>query len=149
MKNKNLLLYTSIASILIAVFIVFINYKLNNKNDESKYLQSVNYNEVKKLIDDKETFILFIGSKTCHACKLFTPIFQEVLNEYNIYSKYIDLNDYSDAEKNRLTNLIKVESVPTVAFINEGSEISVINRIIGNIAKDKIIDKLRANDYIE
>jgi len=147
LKNKNLITYTIIFFLLILLSIFIISYQYN-KNQDSLYLQSINYSKLIELLDAKETFIMYIGSANCSACQTFAPIFEEVLSEYNIRAKYINLDNYGNDRKT-VTELFKIDSIPTVIFINNGEEISVLNRIDKIISKDEIIEKLKNNDYIK
>jgi predicted bacteriocin transport accessory protein len=148
MKKNNVLIYIAIISIAIASFIFILNYN-NNDNIKSKYLDKINYTEFKQLIDNKETFILYIGSKDCSHCKAFAPKFIDVIEKYKINVNYIDLATYSEANRNKVFNIINISGTPTVVFITKGEEQYTANRIDGDRSKDIIIEKLRLNNYIK
>lgn len=116
----------------------------------SNNIKEINYNEVNSLIKNKETFILYIGSASCSNCVEFEPKFNSVIKEYNIKNaKYIDLDNFDDDEKNNLNKIINISGTPTVVFIKNGEEESMTNRINGNVSKEKIISRLKANEYIK
>ena len=56
------------------------------------YLKEISYDEYKKLLEDKETFILEVMSDDCTACKDFRPKLAEVASEYQIEVKYINID---------------------------------------------------------
>lgn len=113
-------------------------------------IDEINYSDFKKLIDDKETFILYIGSTTCHNCTEFTPKFNNVLNKYNISSvKKIELDKINSDDKDEFNKKINVSGTPTVVFIENGEEESMTNRINGNVDEEKIISRLKSNGYIK
>lgn len=113
-------------------------------------VKEINFNEFNSLIKDNKTFILYVGSDTCISCKEFSPKFESVINDNNINNVYyIDLDDLSDNDKNSFNKLINVNGTPTVVFINKGEEESTYNRINGNVSTEKIITRLKANDYIK
>jgi len=128
----------------ILLFIIFITACSNNN------IKSINYKDFDKLIENKKTFILYIGSTSCINCTEFEPKFKEVIYNYNISEvKYIDLEKFSDEEKNELNKVVNISGTPTVVFINNGEEKSMTNRINGNVSKEKIISRLKSNEYIK
>jgi predicted bacteriocin transport accessory protein len=147
MKNNKLLIFIVIMCITIATFIFVTN--LNNDNVNSKYLNKTNYNEFKQLIKDKETFILYIGSKDCSHCKAFKPKLIDVLEQYKINVKYVDLSTYSEKDRDNLFSIINISGTPTVSFVINGEESSTMNRISGDVTKDQIIEKMKINNYIK
>ena len=113
-------------------------------------LVEIDYKEFKNLIDNKESFILYVGSTDCHNCSEFTPKFEEVLDEYNIdKAKIIEIDKLSDDDRNEFNKIINVSGTPTVVFIEDGEEKSMTNRINGNVDKEKIISRFKSNEYIK
>ncbi|MGI6324651.1 MAG: thioredoxin family protein [Bacilli bacterium] len=152
MKNKNLLTYLVIFSIIMVFSIILINAQIKdntNKETGPSYLKTITLNELEQLIEDKETFILFIGSTECGACKLFTPNLEAVLTKYKIKINYIAHNKLDNEERSNFQHLIQFDSYPTVVFFENGIENSTINRIVGAAPQNKIIEKLKDNGYIE
>ena len=74
---------------------------------------------------------------------------EEVLNEYNVIGYVINLSDMSDKELEEFDKLFNVDGTPTTIFMTEGKELSLLQRIDGNVAKEKIITKLENNNYIK
>ncbi len=156
MKNKKLLNYVLAFSIFMVFLILFINSQLKQNNNEettnnntTEYLTTITYNDLDKLIKDKEDFILFVGKASCPACQQFTPNFKAVLNKYKINANYLNLESLTNEELEAFDSFIKVANIPTVAFIYDGVEVSVVNRITGAVSQNEIIAKLRDNDYIK
>lgn len=151
MKNKNLLTYLVIFSIIMVFSIILINAQIDddtNKTDTS-FITTITFSEFEQLIEDKETFILFIGSTECGACKLFTPNLEAVLTKYKIKINYIAHNKLDNEERSNFQHLIQFDRYPTVVFFENGIENSTINRIVGAAPQNKIIEKLKDNGYIE
>lgn len=113
-------------------------------------LEKINYDKFNSLINNKETFIIYIGSSTCHNCTEFNPKFEKIINDYDIKNvKYIEIDKFSDDEKKEFNKIINVSGTPTVVFIENGEEKSMTNRINGNVSEDKIISRFKSNGYIE
>lgn len=113
-------------------------------------VEEINYKEFDSLIEDKQSFILYIGSASCSNCTEFGPKFERVIEENNISDVYyIDLDELSDDEKSSFNKVVNITGTPTVVFITDGKEESSFNRINGNVSKEKIKTRLEANDYIK
>ncbi|HHT38774.1 MAG TPA: thioredoxin family protein [Mollicutes bacterium] len=129
---------------LIVLLIVFTNW---NKNNE--YLKDVTYSEIKNKVENKESFVLYIGNEFCSYCKLFEPKLRAVANEYKLVIYKIDTATMTTDENQEFKGLVGSVGTPTVVFFYDGVESGTSNRMNGNISKDKIIDKLKINDYIK
>ncbi|MBQ7141332.1 MAG: thioredoxin family protein [Bacilli bacterium] len=113
-------------------------------------IKKIDYKEFNDLIENQKTFILYVGSASCSNCIEFEPKFKEIIKDHNIRNaRYIDLDKFNDEEKNKLNKIINISGTPTVIFIENGEEESMTNRINGNISKEKIISRLKSNNYIK
>lgn len=129
---------------IIMIFTVFSLTACGNKTYDE-----ISYKQLNEMLENKESFILFIGSSTCSACAVYRETLNEVINEYNVDVKYIDLHALSDEDNVAVTNLFPISGTPTTVFITNGEEKDTYNRISGNVAKSKIVEKLKENDYIK
>ena len=109
----------------------------------------ISYKEFKEKVDKKENFFVEIIQTGCSACQSFAPKYKEVLEEYNLTSYQLNFTNMSDEDYESFDKEWNVAGTPTVIFITEGSEITTLQRITSNIAKSKIISKLKSNGYIE
>ena len=77
--------------------------------------------------------IKYFSAKWCGPCRAFRPVMEEIASEgYSV--QFIDVD-----ESNSLQEEYKVSSVPTIV-IEENSV--VINRFIGVITKQQLLEKL-------
>ena len=75
----------------------------------------------------------YFSAKWCGPCRTFKPVMEEIASEgYSV--QFIDVD-----ESNSLQEEYKVSSVPTIV-IEENSV--VINRFIGVITKQQLLEKL-------
>ncbi len=116
---------------------------------ESNYLKSMDYNDFKEKVDNKESFIVEVVQTGCSACKDFTPRYRKVINKYKVTSYQLNYSDLSDKEKKEFDNVFSIQSTPTVLFITKGEEKSVLTRIVGAVEEEKIINKLKTAGYIK
>jgi thioredoxin 1 len=72
----------------------------------------------------------------CGPCKMMAPIFEELKNEYQGKVEFVEINvDENQAKAQEMG----VMSIPTYILMEDGQE---IDRIIGAVAKDKMVELL-------
>ena len=146
MKSKRELLIILGLAIIVIGFVIAIFI-----NDGNKYLIDISYKELVKKIENKESFILYVGKEGCSACETFNPKFKNVINKYKVTAYYLDLAKYSDEEKEYVVDNVSFKGTPTVVFMEKGKDsLSSDTKIVGaNISEDKIIEKLKNRGYIK
>ena len=115
----------------------------------SSNLKSLSYNELNKKLENKETFFFVVIRDGCQHCENFIPKVDDVLNEYDIVGYKINYSNLSEKEDDEFYNTFGVDSTPTTIFIKDGKEVSILQRLVGNVSKDKLISKLETNNYIK
>lgn len=138
------------------VFIVLISIILivllsGNKMDNSEYdLIKVNYNEFIDKIDNEDSFILVVSQSTCSHCATYKPKLKKIASEYGINIFYIDYDTESDDIQKKFLNDFKLSgSTPTTIFIKEGKEISLLNRLEGDLTVEKITNHFEKMGFIK
>lgn len=111
--------------------------------------QEIDYRTMMDKFDQKEDFILFIGSEDCNHCSLYKVTLEEVIKKYHMDIFYIDISKLSKEEKSKLISYVNYSGTPTTAFIKKGEETSIYDRIDGNQPYDKVVEKLRKQGYIK
>lgn len=114
-----------------------------------KTYQEITYTEYNKMIEEKQNFVLFIGSETCSACAVYKEYLNEVIKDYQVEVKYIDLDKVTEDEYNKLKARHSFSGTPTTIFITDGYEKSTYNRINGSKEYNKIVEKFKENGYIK
>ena len=131
--------------VLIGIFCLFCTGCGNNKL--SGYSE-ISFDDYKRLVENKESFPLVIGSSTCSACSLFKPTMESFIKKYQVDVKYIDLSKLSDDERNSLNSLINFESTPTTVFFKDGEQTSVYYRIVGSESFSNVVNMYKKMGYI-
>ena len=100
-------------------------------------------NEKIKVINKEEFKIEVLGSKEpvlvdfyadwCGPCRMMGPVMEEVSKEYKVFKVNTDNEEELAAEYG-------IMSIPCVIAFKDGKE---INRSIGYVSKDKIIDLIK------
>lgn len=115
----------------------------------NKTYDEISYDELNKMLEDKQDFILFIGSDTCSACNTYKGTLNDVIEEYGTDVKYIDLASLSEAQESSLISKFPITGTPTTVFITNGEEEDTHNRIVGSAKKSEIIEEFKDNGYIK
>ena len=111
-------------------------------------LKSISYNKLIDKLKDKDTFFFVVIRDGCEHCEKFVPKIEDVLSEYNLSGYKLNYSDLDEEEDKKFYSKFGVDGTPTTIFIKEGREVSMLQRIEGNVSKEKIIDKLIINGYI-
>ena len=130
------------------IFFLFIILLLSGCNSLGTY-DEISYKEMNKMINDKEDFVLFIGSETCSACSTYKVTLNRVIKKYGVDVKYIDISKLSEKEHSELIANYPISGTPTTIFIKNGIEKDTYNRIDGSVKFSKIVEKLKENGYIK
>ena len=145
MKSKT---FKLILGILIIIFVgIIIGYFIFNKNNN---LVKLDYKDIVNKIDNKESFVLCVSRTTCSHCQSYKPKLQKVANKYNIKIYYTNIDTYNKDELNDFNSRITFDGgTPVTLFIKNGEEKTTATRIISDVSSEKIIDKLKKNDFIK
>lgn len=112
--------------------------------------KTITFDEYKSKIDNKESFILFIGSETCSHCTEFKKTINEVLKEYNVEINYIDISKFTVTESEKFNAMVKFTGTPTTVFYENGvEEHPSYNRISGSRSYSEVVKALKKNGYIK
>lgn len=128
--------------VLILFMVIFISGCKRTTYDE------ISYNDFKKLVENKESFPLVIGSSTCSACSMFRPTMEAFIKKYNIDVKYIDISKLSEDDNKEFATIIGFQSTPTTVFFVDGEQTSAHDRIVGSEDLNGVIFAYKRMGYI-
>lgn len=111
--------------------------------------QEVDYDKLIQMFEQKESFILFIGSTECSHCDLYKLTLDDVIKKYQVKITYVDVSKLEKEEVSKLKSIVNYTGTPTTAFIENGVETSMYDRIDGNKTIDKVVEKLKKKGYIK
>ncbi len=141
-KKKGLILVIICLIILIGAFIT-------DRILSKDYLIELKYDEVMEKVDNKESFVLLFSQTTCSHCAQYKPKLSQVAKDYKINIYYLEVDLLKDKQEKELKKHFSYNSTPVTLFITDGDEVTAATRIVGDVAKDKIISKLKSNGYIK
>ncbi len=136
-----------IKKIIIVIFTgILVTACFNNK----PYIE-IKYDKFIEKIENKETFIFYIGSSECKYCVKFEKALKRVVDEYDVDVYYINTAEdkMTVEERKDLNDIVNYGGTPTTIFVVEGEVQSKYNRINGAVSSEKIIELFKRNGYIK
>lgn len=110
--------------------------------------EEINYSEYSSLIEEKEDFILYLGSSECSHCSSFKPILEQIIDKYDLEVKYVDISKLSSEEYAVLQNKTKLQGTPTVVFVEDGI-VQTSPKIVGAVEYNVALEKFKESGYIK
>lgn len=152
MKKKIIIIATISIIILSIIGLIYASKTLNEKTEnEDKYLITIKFDELKKKIENKESFILLISQEQCSHCAEYKPILKKVLAKHNVYAYELKLDKpkLTKQETAELKDIANTSGTPTTVFIENGAETSTSTRLVGTKTASEIENRLKALKYIK
>ena len=126
------------------LFVIMTCFCLTGCNN-SEVIKEIEYSDLEKMIDNKDSFILEIVHTGCRHCEEFSPRFRTVLKNNNVTAYSLNLYNLSDDDMKKFNDLTtSVSGTPTVLYFEDGKETS--NRIYGAVDNEKVEDFLEKID---
>lgn len=105
------------------------------------------YDELNKKLDNKETFVLVIGSSTCSACAQYKETMKDVIKDKQVEIFYLDLYKLNDEDRAKVDSKYSIKGTPSTLFIKEGKE-DIYNRLGGAESYSTVIEKLKQHGFV-
>ena len=145
MKNKNV--YIALIIFVAIIVILLVNYA--NTPKPGSFIQ-LDYKGVIKKVDNKDKFILVVSKSTCSHCATYKPKIEAIVKEYGTDVYYIDYDEETeDTQKEFLEKFNLDGATPMTLFFEKGKEISVLNRIEGDLSSEKVITTFKKMGFID
>lgn len=144
-KKKNIILGVLICILIILVCVLLF---IIGKKSDFKSIEDIDLTTLKTKIDNKEKFVLVVTQTGCSHCMAYLPVLEEVGEEYKLTFYDINMTNLSDDEKTEFNKLVRISGTPTTIFYTNGEEESTTTRLVGEKTKDKIINRLKSEGYI-
>ena len=142
--NKKILIVISIIILLVVAILYFFGYF-----DKKNYCTEISLEQLEDKINNKDTFILFIGSTNCSHCKDFQPTLNQIIKDYDLTIYYINVYKLNSDQNTKLLSLINYgSSTPQLYFIENGGY-SQYNKLSGARSYKEVLSKLQKNGYVE
>lgn len=133
--------------LLISVFLTAI--LLTGCNGKITSYQEIKYDKLIEMFEDKEDFVLFIGSSQCSHCQSYKPKLEAIIKVNQIKVYYIDVNELSNDENEALERYVPYSGTPYTVFIEDGKVKENGTSIVGDHDIDYIKKVFQKNGYIK
>lgn len=104
-------------------------------------LSYIKPNDVEKLFNDKETFIIVISNALCSHCQTYLPVLEKVLKEELETAYVVDILELEESDTAKLKKYIDYNGTPMTFFVKKG-EIQKDLTMSGPKTESQIKDKL-------
>ena len=140
MQKKQYLILGIVLVILILAGIIFLL--------TSKKIKAINYEAYEHKFENKETFILYVGSKDCTHCQSFRPTLEKIVRDYRLDVFYLDVSTLNEEEYAKMENKTHLKGTPTVVFVEEG-RVKTSPKIVGDLSYHDAVEIFKESGYIK
>ena len=128
---------------ILLIFSIFMFTGCGNKG-----YKEINYDKLKEMVSNQETFTLFIGRETCSSCDMFKSILKDrYTKEYDATIYYIDTDKLTDDEMIEFNSTYTYDGTPAITIIVEG-KFSTYNTKTGYNSYDDMIEMMKKYNII-
>ncbi len=113
-----------------------------------KTYDQIDYQTLKKMVSNKEDFVLILGQTTCSACAAYKITINELVKNTGLDIKYIDIDVLDEKEHDYVMEHFYLDATPVTAFVKNGEEVRE-DRITGNQKYSKVEAKFKEKGYIK
>lgn len=129
-------IFSFVVVILLVVLIATRPSKGEKEYDVSS-MKIVTVQEIKEMFDDKGTYVLMFGEKTCEVCQKLLPKMVEAQKELNYTTRYIDILsiDFETNSWKAVEKLLDMKSTQTISEDGSGdTETNTYGYFLSNYA---------------
>ncbi len=146
-EKKKMITFTIILSVIaVALIGVFAFIELR----ENGVIGSLESNEImsefNKIYNGKERTVIFYSSSTCSYCELQKPVFETVVEDYDVKTYSIDSNELSSSQRKQVLNKLGIEhATPTMVIVQNGK---VVASQVGYTEGRALVDFFKENKIV-
>ena len=112
-------------------------------------LKKINLNNLKDMLNKKETFILYLTDESTEGNVLKKSL-TKVSKNNKLITYYLNTKNLNEKEIKELKNIITFEDTNIIIFIKKGSEETVLSRIDDvYLSESKLKDEFKIQGYIK
>lgn len=116
----------------------------------SKYTTytELSFDELQNKLNNKDSFVLVIGSNTCSACAMYKETMEEVIKDKQVEIFYLDNDKLNEEQYLKIKSKYIIEGTPTTVFIKDGQQTMTYGRINGSASYSEVIKMLKKYGFI-
>lgn len=146
-QKKKMIIFTVLLSVVaIALIGIFAFMELRENNVIGSLESKEIMNEFNKVYNKKEKTVIFYSSSTCGYCELQKPIFETIIEDYNIKTYSIDSNELSSSQRKEVLKKLGIEhATPTMVIVENGK---VVASKVGYTDGSALVDFFKENKVV-
>lgn len=146
-QKKKMIIFTIILSVIaIALMGVFAFIELRENNIIGSLDSQKIMTEFNKAYNKKEKTVIFYSSSTCSYCELQKPIFETIVEDYNVKTYLIDSNSLSSTQRKEVLKKLGIEhATPTIVIVENGK---VVASKVGYTDGSALVDFFKENKVV-
>lgn len=125
--NKLSKIFLAVIVILLGIILIIIsqNPKEDNEYDVST-MNEVTVSDILKMFESKNTYVLYVGRKSCQVCVNILPALKEAQTKNNYITQYLDIEkvDRQSDEWYKLVEKLTMKSTQTTTEDGSGEEVT-------------------------
>ena len=133
----------------VLTLIIGFTFILMGCSTSKNHIKEITFEDFKEKINNKDSFVLYVGNEECSHCISYKPVLEKVLEDYDINIYHLNNRALSDKELSEFKSYVSISGTPTVLFIENGEEETTLNRITGETSRKETIEKFKINGYIK
>lgn len=138
------------------IFMLFIMILTVSGCNKLTTYEEITYNQLMTKVENKDDFILFIGSSQCNHCATYKYTIDAIIEKYQIKVYYINVYNLDKEQNNNLNKLFPYQGTPVTIFAKNGEELHdeegnrlTDTRVDGARDYDIVVEKLKKQGYIK
>lgn len=144
------IIYSLISIIILGALI----YSVIESNERSKYFQNISFSDVKEIMNEKESNIIYWAQPNCGFCTQFTPIVKKISYNEKIAFNYLNTANLTQDEYATMITYLSAYNeeyssgvgTPSIIVVNDGK---VVDVQVGALSEEGLISYLTSNKLIK
>lgn len=134
MKKRIYILITSVVVVVLGLLFVF-----HLEGHSSDGYKNISINQYKNKIDSNQSFVIYVYSSTCPACKKFKPKLNSTIEKEDAKVLALNINKKKNRD-NKFLDKNNIVATPTLIFYKDGKV---------NDKKEGVISKRNLSRFLE
>lgn len=108
-------------------------------------VREVQTSEIIEMINNKETFVVYLGTTTCGHCQKYAPIIEEVCKEEGAVIYKVMLDESVASDNLVFVNEYGLEYTPTTYYFKDGE---MVTSFVGTLEVEELVDFLKEHGQL-
>lgn len=148
-QKKMIIIISAIIITFIIGGIILQSINAGNSNTDTAGSNSDASGNWKSALSSTEKQIIYLGRPTCSWCNKIRPIYNYLVEKYDIKSTYINMDDISQSDQATIFDKLEIDTdsfgTPYIVVIEDGKKVT---EQVGYIPEEQLFDFFKTNGLI-